>query len=105
MLISRPRTSRDYGAPARSAGRLNELGMNELSNMPKNKPTGPMRTQPIERASITPTPVLPMIPTAGKAQTSMRLKQKPTRADGVDVAKAKITRRNSLRKQRDALKG
>jgi hypothetical protein len=35
--------------------------------MLKNKPTtGPMRTQPIERASIMPTPVLPMMPTAGK---------------------------------------
>ena len=75
--------------------------------MPKNKPTaGPMRTQPIERASIMPTPVLPMMPTAGKAKTtSMESKQKPTRADGIRVAKAKITRRNSLRKQRDALRG
>ena len=74
--------------------------------MPKNKPTtGPMRTQPIERASIMPTPVLPMMPTAGKAKTPMELKQKPTRADGVRIAKAKITRRKSLRKQRDALRG
>jgi hypothetical protein len=74
--------------------------------MPKNKPTaGPMRTQPIERALILQTPVLPMMPTAGKAKTSTELKQKPTRADGVRAAKAKITRRNSLRKQRDALRG
>jgi hypothetical protein len=74
--------------------------------MPKNKPTaGPMRTQPIERASIMPTPVLPMMPTAGKAKTSMAPKQRPTRADRIRVAKAKITRRNSLRKQRDALRG
>ena len=72
--------------------------------MPKNKPTtGPMRTQPIERASIMPTPVLPMMPTAGIAKTSMAPKQKPTRADG--VVKAKIARRNSLRKQRKALGG
>jgi hypothetical protein len=35
----------------------------------------------------------------------MKPKKKPTRADGVRVAKAKITRRNSLRRQRDALKG
>jgi len=74
--------------------------------MLENKPTtGPMRTQPIERASIMPTPVLPMMPTAGMAKTSITPKQKPTRADGVRVAEAKITRRNSLRKQRDALKG
>jgi hypothetical protein len=74
--------------------------------MPKNRPTtGPMITQPIERASIMPTPVLPMMPTAGKAKTSMGLKQKPTGADGVRIAKAKITRLNSLRKQRDALRG
>ena len=74
--------------------------------MPKNKPiTGPMRTQPIERPSIMPTPVLPMMPTAGKAKTSMKRKPKSTRADGIRVAKAKITRRNSLRKQRDALRG
>jgi hypothetical protein len=74
--------------------------------MPKNKPTtGPMRTQPIERASIMPTPVLPMMPTAGKARTTTEPKQRLSRADEVRVAKAKITRRNSLRKQRDALKG
>ena len=74
--------------------------------MPKIKPTtGPMRIQPIERASIMPTPVLPMMPTAGRAKTSMGPKQQSTRADGVRIAKAKITRRNSLRKQRDALRG
>ena len=74
--------------------------------MPRNKPNaGPMRTQPIERASILPTPAFSMLPTAGIAKTSMELKQKSTRADEVRVAKAKITRRTSLRKQRDALKG
>jgi len=74
--------------------------------MPKIKPTaGPMRTQPIERASTIPTPVLPMMPMAGKADKTAQPMRRPTRADGVRVAKAKITRRNSLRKQRDALKG
>jgi hypothetical protein len=73
--------------------------------MPKNKPTtGPMRTQPIERA-IMPTPVLPMMPTAAKARTPTEPKQRLSRADEVRVAKAKITRRNSLRKQRDVLRG
>ena len=67
---------------ARARGHLNELGRKALSTMPKNKPiTGPMRTQPIERPSIMPTPVLPMMPTAGKAKTSMGRKPKPTRAD------------------------
>jgi hypothetical protein len=46
-----------------------------------------------------------MMPTAGKAKTSTEPEQKPTGAEGVQAAKAKITRRNSLRKQRDALKG
>jgi hypothetical protein len=73
-----------------------------LSTMPKNKPTpGPMRTQSIERGSIMPT--LPTMPMAGKAKTEP--KQKPTRADEIRVAKAKVTRRNSLQKQRDALRG
>jgi hypothetical protein len=74
--------------------------------MPKNKSTaGPMRTRPIERASIIATPVLPMVPTAGKLKKAPQPKQKPTRTDDVRAAKAKITRRNSLRKQREALQG
>jgi hypothetical protein len=74
--------------------------------MSKNKPSaGPMRMQPIERASIIATPVLPMMPSAGKVKKAPQPKQKPTRTDGVRVAKAKIIRRNSLRKQRDALRG
>jgi hypothetical protein len=74
--------------------------------MPKNKKTaGPMRTQPIERASTLPTPVLPMMPTAGKVAMPPQPKKKPARAEAVRVAKAKMTRRNSLQKQRDVLKG
>ena len=85
---------------------MNELGRSELFGMSKNMPTtGPMRTQPIERTSIIATPVLPMMPTAGKVKKAPKPKQKPARIDGVRVAKAKITRRNSLRKQRDALRG
>jgi hypothetical protein len=46
---------------------LNKLGRIELSIVAKIKPTaGPMRTQPVERVSTMPTPVLPMMPTAGK---------------------------------------
>jgi hypothetical protein len=74
--------------------------------MSKSKPTaGPMRMQPIERVSIIATPVLPMMPSAGKVKKAPQSKQEPTRTDGVRVAKAKITRRNSLRKQREALRG
>ena len=83
---------------------LNELGSNELSTMPKSKqPTGPMRTQPVERASVMPTQVLPMMPAAGKATNPSQPKQRPTRTEAVRAAKARITRRNSLRKQREAL--
>jgi hypothetical protein len=86
---------------------LNELGQRELSTMPKSrKATGPMRTQPVERASIMPTQVLPMMPTTGKEiKTAPQTNQKPTRSEAVRIAKAKITRRNSLRKQREALRG
>jgi hypothetical protein len=74
--------------------------------MRKNRPTaGPMRTQPIERASVMQTPLLPMMPTVGKAKTSIEPKAKTTRADEVRVAQAKISRRNSLRRQRAVLRG
>jgi hypothetical protein len=74
--------------------------------MPKNKSiAGPMTTQPNQRDAIAATPVLPMMPAAGKPQQAAQPKPEPTRTEGVRVAKAKITRRNSLRKQREALKG
>jgi hypothetical protein len=84
----------------------NESGLNELFMMPKSKPpVEPMRTQPHEHGSTMPTPVLPLMPAAGNVKKTVQSKQERTRMDGVLVAKAKITRRNSLRKQRDALKG
>jgi len=74
--------------------------------MPDREPiTGPMRTQPVERASIRPTQVLPAMPTVGKTTKAPQSKQNPTRADAVRAAKARISRRNSLRKQRKALQG
>jgi hypothetical protein len=74
--------------------------------MPKDKSTaGPMRTQPIERATIIATPVQPKMPWVGKVKKVPQPKQKPTRTDEVRAAKAKITRRNSLRKQRESLQG
>jgi hypothetical protein len=72
--------------------------------MSKNKPAiGPMITQPIERPSILPTQVQPRLPHVGVNKTPLP-KQNPTMAEAVRAAKAEITRRESLRKQRQALK-
>jgi hypothetical protein len=72
--------------------------------MPKNKSAiGPMITQPIERPSILPTQVRPRLPHVGANKTLLP-KQKPTMAEAVRATKAEITRRESLRKQRQALK-
>jgi len=75
--------------------------------MPKSKPspTGPMRTQPTQNGSTMPTQVLPMMPTVGEQRKTPQSKQKPTRTEAVRAAQARITRRNSLRKQRDTQKG
>lgn len=67
--------------------------------MPKNKPTtGPMSTQPVRCA------VIPMISSVGKATKAPQPTQKSTKTEAVRVEKARITRLNSLRKQREALK-
>jgi hypothetical protein len=65
---------------------------------------GPMRTQPVQPGPIQ--PCLPLMPSATpemKAQQRLP-KKRSTRADQVNAARAKISRRNSLRKQRAALK-
>jgi hypothetical protein len=74
--------------------------------MPKSKPTspGPMTMQPLERGSM-PTQGLPRMPTVGKPAKTPQPKRQPTRIEAVRAAKARISRRNSLRKQRDAQKG
>jgi hypothetical protein len=64
-----------------------------------------MRTQPVERASIMPTQVQPVMPSAERTKKVPKPKQKPTRAQAVTVAKARIMRRKSLLAQRQALKG
>jgi hypothetical protein len=51
-----------------------------------------------------PTQGLSIMPTDGKAVKTPQPKQQPTRAEAIRAAKAGITRRNSLRKQRDAQK-
>jgi hypothetical protein len=72
--------------------------------MPGNKPTstGPMSVQPVRHGSVASTQ-LRMEPTAG-AETQRPKKPSP-RAEAVRIAKARIMRRNSLRKQRQAQKG
>jgi hypothetical protein len=84
--------------------RSNKFDANALSMMTKTKSTstGPMRMQSIERASVMPTPMMPI---ARKATKPAQPKKQPTRTEAVRSAKARITRRNSLQKQRDALKG
>ena len=68
--------------------------------MSKVRPvTGPMRTQPVGHTSKAPTSM------GGKPTKAPSPKQKASaRTEAVRVAKAKIMRRNSLRKQREALR-
>jgi hypothetical protein len=47
----------------------------------------------------------PMQSASGSSQKDAKLEQKPTRAEAVRSAKAKLSRRNSLRMQRKALRG
>jgi hypothetical protein len=71
--------------------------------MPKSRPTtGPMTNQPNEHASIVPVQVQPARPT--QATKAPQPKQKATRTEAVHAAKATMTRRASLRKQREALR-
>jgi hypothetical protein len=63
-----------------------------------------MRIQPLQLGSIQPTQ--PLMPSA---RTEMKVQNRapptsPSRAEQIDAVKAKISRRNSLRKQRAALK-
>lgn len=75
--------------------------------MPRRKSpvTGPMTVQPMEHGSITPTQSQPMMPTTGKKPNTAFPKKQSARTDAVGIARARIMRRNSLRKQRQAQKG
>jgi hypothetical protein len=57
--------------------------------------------QPIERRSTMPTP---MMPAAREATRTPQAKRQSTSGDEVRAAEARVTLRNSLRKQREALK-
>lgn len=63
-----------------------------------------MRTQPLQLGTMQPT--LPLMPCAGSEAKAQDRKPRKglTRSQQVDAVKAKISRRNSLRKQRAALK-
>ena len=76
-----------------------------------------MRMQPLAHAPTAATQMLPLMPGSkpegkeGKGKTRppagapAEQKKPPTRAEAVRAARARITRRKSLRKQRDAQKG
>jgi len=70
-----------------------------------------MRVQPAEHGTTSPTQMLPALPTSKgepheeePAQTGSATPDQPaqSRTEAVRVARAKIIRRKSLRKQRDA---
>jgi hypothetical protein len=86
----------------------NKFGSNAFSPMQKRKPryAGPMTMQPVDHSSTMPVPLLPAMPGSNDADgPTSTPKTELTRTDAVRTAKAKITRRNSLRKQRQAQKG
>ena len=62
-----------------------------------------MNVQPIEHSSTAPNQLLGMVPTIGKEKKLLPKKQQ-ARMEAVRVAKARIMRRNSLWKQRQAQK-
>jgi hypothetical protein len=73
----------------------------------KLQPTGPMGMQPSHHGSTMPFSSLPATPApiGANASATPPAKSKLTRTLAVRIAKARIMRRNSLRKQRLALKG
>ena len=94
-------------APARRLQKpSNELGSNELSLMAKSKSPsiGPMSVQPVEHSSTAPNQLPAMASTIGEEKKTPLPKNQQARMDAVRVAKARIMRRNSLRKQRQAQK-
>jgi hypothetical protein len=83
----------------------NETGWQALTAMAKSSPDKPMVMQPVTHDVTAPTQMLPIMPTAGsETKVSVPKQKQRTRTEAVRAAKAKIMRRNSLRKQRDAQK-
>jgi hypothetical protein len=89
------------------SGASNEIDWQALTVMAKRKPDRPMVMQPVAHDLTAPTPMLPVMPAAGagrEAKVSAVNKKHSTRTDAMRTAKARISRRNSLRKQRYAQK-
>jgi hypothetical protein len=100
-----------------TADDLNENGRRALTSMPHKKRnsdnTGPMGMQPFERSPTAPIQMQPVMPSARRNVTeetkdetgtpAPQTKQR-TRVEVLRAALARITRRNSLRKQRQAQK-
>jgi hypothetical protein len=68
----------------------------------EKKSVDPMSIQPGRYVTIC--PALPLMPTAGEPSETPTSRKRDTRSDAVRVAKAKISRRRSLKKQREAQK-
>jgi hypothetical protein len=83
---------------------LNKFASTQLSHMPRRKLvlTGPMSVQPVEHGSITLNQSPSEKPTIDRPLEAGTKKQS-ARAEALRIAKAKITRRNSLQKQRRLL--
>jgi hypothetical protein len=87
----------------------NKSGNNALSVMAEQKQqsAGPMRMQPSNHGSIMPVLLQSAMPTLTGADAPVTAppRTRTTRTEAVRIAKARIMRRNSLRKQRQAQKG
>jgi hypothetical protein len=98
-----------HADPERFEIAANKAGNNALSVMAKQKlqSTGPMGMQPSHHGSTLPFSSQPVAPAlvGADAPVTPPAKTRPTRIDAVRIAKARIMRRNSLRKQRQAQKG
>ena len=83
----------------------NELSQNELSLMVKSKSPsiGPMSVQPVEHTSTARNQLPTIVSTIGDGKKTPLPKIEQARIEAVRAAKARITRRNSLQKQRQAL--
>jgi hypothetical protein len=68
----------------------------------KSSSVGPMSVQPNDRTGTARNQRA--LPTIGKGKETPLPKDQQARVDAVRAAKARITRRNSLRKQREAQK-
>jgi len=108
MIGRREQTRKGSKSPA------NKSGNNALFVMAqqKLKSTGPMGMQPSYHGSTMPFPLQPAMPAlvgadapAADAGGTAAAKTRLTRPQAVRIAKARIMRRNSLRKQRLAQKG